>query len=407
MIEQQIEFLLKDLVQLDYVVYDSDAVFVKFSTDHLHQGLMNEIQSRLSPLGMSATISNITTNIEAGVSKDTIILKVERSGNGYGGGRKLFDPKPFTRRFKWMSHPGFNLVLFIITFLVVFITGAATILNKAIADQWNLTTGFQFSLSLLGILMAHEFGHYFAAKYHKLEVTLPYFLPGILIPPGLFAGFGGTTLIPGTFGAFIKIKSPIKTRTQLMDVGAAGPIAGFIVCVAVLLYGFLTIPEKSYAYQFYDVNSLYDGNPTLFFGSSVLFSLFGSLAGVNMPAMYDIIHYPFIFAGWFGLLVTALNLLPIGQLDGGHITYALFGRNQKYLGYVVFAIILILGFGLDITSWIAWAILILVLIKIKHPPVMNENEPLDMKRKLIGVISIIIFILSFTPAPVYEKILTR
>jgi len=236
-------------------------------------------------------------------------------------------------------------------------------------------------------------------------VTLPYFLPGILIPP--FLGFGGTTVLPGTFGAFIKIKSPIRNKTQLMDVGAAGPIAGFVVCVIVLIYGFVMIPEKTYAYQFYKLEDLYNGTPTLTFGGSLLFNFLGELAGKNMPAMYDIIHYPYIFAGWFGLLVTAINLMPVGQLDGGHITYALFGRSQKYLGYAAFVAIMFLGFIMEVKSWLMWAILILILIKIKHPPIMNEEEPLDWRRRAIGFASLAIFLVTFMPAPVYEVILTR
>jgi membrane-associated protease RseP (regulator of RpoE activity) len=412
MTERDIENILKDTVKVDYAIHDGQAVFVKFRTPHLSQLLMNDIQQQLSRLGLKSEISSLSTQILDGETSDIVVLKIHMHGNGYrsqisptGLPHEIAHPERSTR-WQWLSHPSVNAVLFVLTVIVVFVTGAATILNREITDEWSWLTGLQFSVSLLAILSAHEFGHYFAAKYHKLDVTLPYFLPGILIPPLL--GFGGTTLMPGTFGAFIKIKSPIQNKKQLMDVGAAGPIAGFVVCLAVLVYGFAAIPEKSYAYQFYDVNSIYDGHPVMHFGSSLLFTFLGhGLAGMRMPAMYDIVHYPFIFAGWFGLLVTALNLLPIGQLDGGHITYSLLGKKQSIIAYIAFGAILVVGLFWDVKSWIFWALLILLIIKIKHPPVMNEEEPLDPVRKIIGIISLIIFILCFIPMPIYEKILTR
>jgi membrane-associated protease RseP (regulator of RpoE activity) len=412
MIERDIENILKDVVHVDYVVHDGHAIFVKCSTSHLTQQVMDDIQGRLVPLGYASEISSLSTQATSEGTSDVVILKIFSRDNGHASSLppKAFQdnmiPREHSTRWQWLSHPSVNAVLFVATLVVVFITGAATILNREISDEWSWLTGFQFSFSLLAILGAHEFGHYFAAKYHKLDVTLPYFLPGILIPP--LIGFGGTTLMPGTFGAFIKIKSPIKNKKQLMDVGASGPIAGFVVCLMVLIYGFAVIPEKSYAYQFYDVSSIYDGHPVLHFGSSMLFTFLGhSLAGVNMPAMYDIVHYPFIFAGWFGLLVTALNLLPIGQLDGGHITYSLLGRKQSIVAYVAFGLILVVGFVYDVKSWIFWALMILLIIKIKHPPVVDEEEPLDSTRIIIGLVSLVIFILCFIPMPIYEKILTR
>lgn len=409
MIENEIENILGEFAVVEYVVYDSNAFFVKFEIMHLNQDLMNHIQSKLAPIGYKAVISSLTTKTENGDNTDIVILKIFSANNGYHEATQPPHFLPETKsRWTWLGHPFVNAVLFVFTFIVVFITGAATIINREITDEWSWITGFQFSFALLGILSAHEFGHYFAAKYHKLNVTLPYFLPGILIPPYIFSGFGGTTLMPGTFGAFIRIKSPIMNKKQLMDVGVAGPIAGFIVCLLVMIYGFSTAPDRSYAYQFYDPQSIYNGEPFWHFGNSILFNFLGqTLAGSRMPEMYDIIHYPFIFAGWFGLLVTALNLLPIGQLDGGHITYALLGKRQKYVGYFSFAAILAMGLYNDNNNWLVWAILILVLIKIKHPPVMNDHEGLDRTRQIIGIISLIIFILCFIPDPIYLKAYTK
>ncbi len=408
MIERQIEEVLKGVVEIEYVLSDGQSVYLKFLTRHLNQALMDLIQDRVSPLGLRAAISSQTTVARQDGTADQVILRLLPHGNGHLQLDQLARRLPRSTRWKWLGHPMVNLGLFLITLVVVFVTGAATIINRTIVDTWNWSIGFQFSFSLLGILTAHEFGHYVAARYHKLDVTLPYFLPGILVPPGLFAGFGGTTIIPGTFGAFIRIKSPIRNKRQLMDVGAAGPIAGFLVCLVILIYGFVTIPEKSYAYQFYDVEDLYKGEPEMFFGSSLLFNFLGTvLAGDRMPAMYDIVHYPLLFAGWFGLLVTALNLLPIGQLDGGHITYALLGKKQKYFAMVTFAMILFMGLILDIRSWLVWALLIILVIRIKHPAVAEENVPLDSRRQLIGILALIIFVLCFIPAPIYEAMVTR
>ena len=409
MIEHEIENILREFAAVDYVISDSNAFFAKFEIVHLNQDMMNHIQSKLAPLGYKAVISSLSTKTENNVNSNVVVLKIFSANNGYDETARPYPFLPDAKsRWTWLSHPSVNAVLFVFTFIVVFITGAATIINREITDEWSWITGFQFSFALLGILSAHEFGHYFAAKYHKLQVTLPYFLPGILIPPYIFTGFGGTTLMPGTFGAFIRIKSPIMNKKQLMDVGVAGPIAGFIVCLAVLIYGFSSAPDRSYAYQFYDPQSIYNGVPFWHFGNSLLFSFLGNtLAGDRMPEMYDIIHYPFIFAGWFGLLVTALNLLPIGQLDGGHITYSLLGKHQKYVGYFAFITILAMGLFNNNNNWLVWAILILVLIKIKHPPVLNDHESLDTTRKIIGVIAIIIFILCFIPDPIYLKGYTK
>lgn len=328
----------------------------------------------------------------------------EIKGNGHLSLNSIpFQAEPAVQ--PWYRRGWFHLLLFFITFTVVYTTGATTILNQPISGTWNWITGAQFSLSLMAILTAHEFGHYFAARYHGLDVTLPYFLPGILIPPILNPG---TTIMPGTFGAFIRIKTPIRNRIQLMDVGAAGPIAGFVVCLFVLAYGFSTLPPKEYAYQFYDPESIYNGEPTIVFGGSLLFNwMANAWGGGQMPAMYDIVHYPFLFAGWFGLLITAINLLPIGQFDGGHIIYALLGRHQKYFGAAAFVAILALSWWFNVVSWILWAILVLVLVKIKHPPVMDEETELPSERRWVGLVCIIMFIVSFIPAPLYQETFTR
>jgi len=409
--EQLISEHLRDLVQIERISTRDNITMVTVRTPCLNRNLLTLIKSRLLPYNLQSDIMSFSTVALNGQTEDVADIMVYSVHHEDSDKLSLvpamyLSDKPDKEK-RWYSGPWMNLMLFIITSIIVFITGSATIVNRSLTDEWIWTIGFQFSIALMAILTAHEFGHYFAARYHGLKVTLPYFLPGILIPPGIMAGFGGTTVMPGTFGAFIRIQSPIQNRKQLLDVGASGPIAGFIVCLIVLIYGFITIPEKEWAYQFYDVSKLQEGDSVLQFGDSILFSLFGSwLAGDRMPAMYDIVHYPLIFAGWFGILVTALNLLPLGQLDGGHVWYALFGKKQKYAGYATFGVIVIMALWLDITSWFLWAILILVLIRIKHPPILDEDTPLDTRRKLIGMVAIIIFILTFMPAPIYEKVLT-
>lgn len=406
--DQEIHRLLQDLVEIEYVIHDDQAVYVKFRTAHLNQSLLDYIESRVAPLGLQGTVSSLTTERDLRGSADVVVLRLHSRGHEYAGEARPSRVQK-SSRWRFLAHPSVNVVLFVLTFAVVLVTGSAMIINRTFLDEWDWTMGFQFSVSLLGILTAHEFGHYFAARYHKLEVTLPYFLPGLLIPPWLLADFSVVAIPPsGTFGAFIRIKSPIRNKRQLLDVGAAGPLAGFVVCLVVLWYGFSTLPAREWAYQFYNRQQIFDGTPVIHFGSPYLFSLLGDwLAGDRMPAMYDIIHYPFLFAGWFGLLITALNLLPIGQLDGGHIMYAMLGRHQKYVAYVSFAVILFMGLFLDIRSWLVWAALIIILIRIKHPPVVDEDQPLDTRRMVAGLASMAILFLAFVPSPIYEAVVLR
>ncbi len=387
--QARIQNSLGDLIKLESIWEEGVYVYIKFITPQLTMPLLQIVQSRLELLGYQSQVETINKETE-----DEVTIKLIPSESG--------ELKPKT---SWRSHPLFHLMLFLITFAVVFATGATTNVNQLLTGEWHWQIGFAFSFSLMAILTAHEFGHYFAARYHGLSVTLPYYLPGIVVPP--IADFGGTTFMPGTFGAFIRVRSAIQNKKQLMDVGAAGPIAGFIVCLIILIYGFITIPERSYAYNFYNPEEIY-GTRTIMFGRSILFNFLGTtFAGERMPEMYDIIHYPYLFAGWFGLLITSLNLLPVGQLDGGHIIYALFGKKQKWFAYVTLVGILTLGIFYGATNWFVWALLIFLVIKIKHPPVIDEETPLDMNRKLIGIVSIIILILSFMPTPIYDQVIMK
>jgi len=282
-------------------------------------------------------------------------------------------------------------------------------------------------------LSVHEFGHYFASRIHKVDASLPYYIP-FYIP--FFINFG-------TFGAVIKTRTPIPSRKALFDIGASGPIAGFIVSIIFLIIGFSNLPPIDYIYSFHkEYLALNNGNiPNTGrnFGDTVIYWLMAKLfAGSNdfIPPMNEIYHYPFLCVGWFGLFVTSLHLLPIGQLDGGHITYAMFGSKHgkiaRFFWWLMIAlgIISIIGVAFQYlnqdfsnpfmliiqaiflpalnwihihfpkiytswSGWLLWAIITKLIVKLDHPPVADFTE-IGAIRKFIGWISIIILILSFS-----------
>lgn len=269
--------------------------------------------------------------------------------------------------------PWFNIILFFLTLLSTFSVGAVLFENKNIlSNPLLIRYGASFAIPLMLILLFHEFGHYFFSRRSKIKTSLPYFIPG--------------PTILGTFGAVIKSKSPFKSRKDLLDVGASGPIWGFIISVFVVIIGFSSseiVEEVS--------------KEGFILGDSLIF-LFLSKLFLNVPEGHQLVLSPTAFAGWAGLFVTMLNLLPIGQLDGGHITYALLGRKQKKVSkYVVLALIPLGYFWL---GWLLWAGLGLFVLNLSHPPTLNDAIPLDRKRKIIGWISLGIFVLCFTPIPI-------
>jgi len=271
------------------------------------------------------------------------------------------------------SSPYFQLALFLITLLATIIAGAMQQGINPWESPWDLWRGIPFSFTLMIILASHEFGHYFMSVKRGVRVTLPYFIPA----PSII----------GTFGAFIKMKSPILDRKTLLDIGVAGPIAGFAVAVPVLLTGLMLS----------EVNVAAPSETDMELGSSLLFSLLSWAVFGHLPDQVDIILHPIAFSGWIGLLVTCFNLVPVGQLDGGHIAYALFGQRQRTLAKIMFFILLVLGVA-GWTGWLIWA-LILLFMKLAHPPVIYDWIPLDGRRRLIGWIAMSIFILTFTPVP--------
>jgi membrane-associated protease RseP (regulator of RpoE activity) len=251
-------------------------------------------------------------------------------------------------------------------------------------DGGGLLSGVPFAFTLLLILGTHEFGHYFAARHYQAAVTLPYFIPMPVL--GLV----------GTMGAVIQLRSPIKNRKQLFDIGVAGPLAGLIVAIPFLVYGLSTSPvhttptEPGYIIW-------QEGNSLLYLGLKYL------IHGQILPhAGLDVSMNSVTFAAWFGLLVTSLNLLPVGQLDGGHTAYALLGRRAWNLAALVIGGLVALG-AVSWYGWFLWAFMVFIF-GWRHPPPLDDLTPLDQRRKVLGVVVLIIFILVFTPVPM--KVIT-
>jgi membrane-associated protease RseP (regulator of RpoE activity) len=247
-------------------------------------------------------------------------------------------------------------------------------------DPALLHVGLTFSFTAMSILFAHEMGHYVACRRYGLACTLPYFLP---VPLNF-----------GTFGAFIKIKAPIRTKRELFDVGVAGPLAGFIVLIPFLLYG----AAHSQVVPLPHAGAV-DGGEVLAPGRSLAMLLAVRLFhGPLQPGTYLNLH-PVALGAWLGLLATALNLLPLGQLDGGHILYAVTGRWQRRLAIPLWLGLALLGWLWQ--GWILWTLIVLV-IGLYHPPVWDEREPLDSKRRALALLALLIFVLAFTPVPISE-----
>lgn len=244
-----------------------------------------------------------------------------------------------------------HIVLFLLTFAsVAFMGGIFFVGFTGIAESvWELVfwEGFLFAFLLLLFLGTHEFGHYFAAVHHKVEASLPFFIPLPFLSP------------IGTVGAVIKIKERITDSIKLYDIGISGPLAGFVVSLCILLYGFATLPGPDFLNNFgghedlveyvqsngqYPENVMApEGSEIIIFGETLLYSFIASFFD-NVPPMWEMYHYPFLLAGWLGLFFTALNLMPVGQLDGGHILYALIGyKKHRLVARVFFVILMTLG----------------------------------------------------------------
>jgi len=364
------------------------------------------------------------------------------------------------------SRPWIYPLLFVITLITTTLAGAEWMYGKMLYFEPRLTlaqlvSGISFSFPFLAILTVHEFGHYLTARYYHVKVTLPFYIP-------LWLGFIGIPSF-GTGGAFIRILEPIKSRREYFDIGIAGPLAGFVVSLFVLYYGFTHLPPPEFIYSIHPeyeqygmdyADFVYQEEGTFYLGDNLAFLFFKNYVADDpslVPNPYEIIHYPWIFAGFLALFVTALNLLPIGQLDGGHAVYGLFGwKNHKIISTVIFIIFLYYaGLGLvtpfdpmndlllyiplyigflffvmqsmrvtnrtrltlaiaiftaqfitiflfpmikGYTGWLVFAFIIGRFLGIHHPPAILD-ESLSPTRKILGWITLIVFILSFSPRP--------
>ena len=308
------------------------------------------------------------------------------------------------------SDPRINLLLGILTLASVLWTGAASVAENLPPDFFQaagviIQRGWPYAASFLGILVAHEFGHYLMGRYHGVHVSLPYFLP-LPFPISPF----------GTLGAFINMKEPPKNRRILLDIGIAGPLAGLVVAIPVLFLGLLLSDVSRL--------NLAPGTAVQMEGNSILYLLakfitFGKLLpapvsyGGISPALYWIKYFftglpspvgaldvnlsPVAWAGWGGLLVTAMNLVPAGQLDGGHMLYVLFGRQgaQRIYPFIMGALILL---SLAWQGWLIWVLLLLWIGRVYAEP-LDQVTPLDNKRKWLAVLALVLFVLTFTPIP--------
>jgi membrane-associated protease RseP (regulator of RpoE activity) len=271
-----------------------------------------------------------------------------------------------------------HIGLFLATVLTTTAAGAFQDGVNLLVDPWLIYRGIPFAASMLAILGTHEMSHFLTSRRHGLDVTLPFFLPGPPFPPPL----------PGTFGALIRIRSPILDKLTLVDVGCSGPLAGILVAVPVLVIGLLLSPVKAMPAG---------ADQGLILGEPLLFKLICWLTLGPLGPHDQVIMNPVAFAGWLGLLITALNLLPVGQLDGGHVIYALFPRWHRRISITFIVLLVIFGI-LTWQGWLLWAV-ILTVMGVRHPPPYCDWIPLDRRRKILGVITIVVFVLTFTPMP--------
>jgi membrane-associated protease RseP (regulator of RpoE activity) len=374
----------------------------------------------------------------------------------------------------------FQAGLFVATFITTTLAGSEWAYGRTVFSgdyNWNdFVNGLEFSIPLLLILTVHEFGHYFVAMYHKVKTSLPYYIP---IPPIPFL-----PLSIGTMGAVIRLRSRPESNLQNFDIGLAGPLAGFIVALMVMFYGFKTLPPPDHIFKFHPEYAQYGADyakhvytheyleahkPMLdiTIGSNLIFWIFEKTVAdpARIPNAHELMHYPILLAAYIALFVTCLNLLPIGQLDGGHVVYGLFGfkthkviattffialifysglgleyikpelpRNDLLIGilfYVLFLYLALAGLRLSkrdtamyavlifalqfllmtfipgIEGYSGWIIFVFVLgrfIGVQHPPSEIE-QPLDSKRVILGWLTLLIFILCFSPSPIRAELI--
>jgi membrane-associated protease RseP (regulator of RpoE activity) len=297
-----------------------------------------------------------------------------------------------TPAFVWQPRPKFkdrvwlHVLLFAATIATTTVVGAGhyesflsdfTTRHLRLSIPGLLVHGFWYSGTILAILGCHELGHYVACRYYDVDASLPFFIPA--------------PLLTGTLGAFIRIRELIPTKRMLFDIGIAGPIAGFAVAVPALFIGLsmshvVRVPPDMNGYEL---------------GEPLLFKLASTLLWGTPPDGYSLNLHPMAFAAWFGLLATALNLFPIGQLDGGHISYAVLGRRSSQVTLAMVGVVI--GLSYFAMSWRVWTALMIVMLFTfgrHHPRTIDEDVPLDRARMILAFIALVMFIVCFTPAPI-------
>jgi len=312
------------------------------------------------------------------INKEAVLrffrLYFYRLNNGAPSGSRMITAEEFIEQNKLRpvkkERRVVNLVLFIVTLCTTTLAGASY--ADSIID--SILSGLPYSLTLMLILGVHEFGHYFAAMRFGVKATLPYFIP---FPS-----------IVGTMGAVIKTKSPIPHTKALFYIGVMGPIPGFVVSLAAVIAGI----------HFSNVQPLpLPTGEVPVFGDSLLFAFIVRQVHGVIPSGFDVALHPVAWAGWIGFLVTSLNLIPVGQLDGGHILYSLIGRKQVYAGWISLAALVALTSVWP--GWGIWVLLILFVLMVAHPEI-NEAEQLSFKEKAAGWFCMLILAVTFIPVPV-------
>ena len=269
----------------------------------------------------------------------------------WNGGYRLGPPPRAERKPRIWLH----ILLFVLTVWTTSLVGAV------------------YSVCLMSILTAHEFGHYFAARYHRVQASLPYFLP---LPGGFF----------GTLGAVIRMSPYIPNRRAMFDIAAAGPIAGLVIALPVAFIGVATSEYRPP-----------DLEGSFILGDPLMFKVMEWIISGGRPEGTDLYLNEMAYAGWVGLLVTALNLLPIGQLDGGHISYAVFAAKSRFVAATAFAGLVYISIFMS-PAYIMFVVLLLGF-GIKHPPTMNDSIPLNRQKRIVAAVLLLVFILCFTPVP--------
>ena len=326
--------------------------------------LLTDAETAFQKLKESSDRLNVSTFLQEDDAGRTLLIVAKKR-------TELTNPAP--------SRPIVNLALFALTFLTTAYAGALHQGINLLKEPEKFAVGLPYAVALMAILGAHELGHYFAAKRHKMQVTLPYFIP---VPFAL-----------GTFGAFIRLKSPSENRKALFDVGIAGPLAGLALAIPALFIGL----QNS---QIIPLSQAADMAKGANIGSSIMLTLLAKLSlGDALSYGHSVVFSPLAFAGWLGFFVTALNLLPVGQLDGGHIAHALFGRkNANTIGMVALFSLLLLGLFVW-SGLLTWAIIIFFIAGIKSAPPLNDVTGLDGKRVVLGLVAFVILFMILIPLP--------